>query len=778
MTIYLQVQNRNCFIASVQCCALWGIMSAPLIGQVDPFGGADPFAGGAMASDPNAATGAFAQPVGPVAVANPNAIREEDPDPIIRMLRSHPPKLPTEFADGLTWTIRLKRWDEVGRLLDRLAAAGWTSEQKADVARRVGSAALLRMSNPEAELSDAQKSVASELFHAPATLARDPQWIDLTIDKLASSSAPERQIAQLRLHDAGALGIERVVNRLLAGDPKVAPAVLAAVANSYGEDGTEALRSACLVSDPVAAARVPLALADLPISDFGSELGAALISRVMPLEQQQQLAEKLTKKYGTLPTAQSIEQHLTKRFDAALGNYQLQRQTDPTLTDYVWRPSAAGTSIQRVSVPQSDKSLEQVARLAAQRMQLQVATNEGLVGCAAVLLQRAYKVRPQLYAAEGSAQLLANFPTEVSGDFSWWQQVFSQCTTWQLHGAAVRALHLMADGIVRGDFDPPSEYIAKLLRDPRPAIRYSALELFDRLDPKSSYFGDEWALETAIEMSRLGSGPRVLVIGLQSELRQTAQQQINLQTGADVSVVNSCAAALKVLDEPIPTELIVIVDRVADQSISQLVQRLRRSRRGGSLPIAVLTEQLYDYEREMLAEIPGVITSVLSRNPEQMQRVLSLLEQNLDTAPLTAADRDGFVGTANRFLARIASDREHYAFYPLALWKNELSDSSSKVSPAARIVLLSGVGSADSQRQLAQLTSLSTIDEQQRSDAARAFGRSVRQFGVNLSAADVLQTYELYNQLGPNDPVAVKAIGLILDVIEAHAGKAPWPEGL
>ncbi len=129
-------------------------------------------------------------------------------------------------------------------------------------------------------------------------------------------------------------------------------------------------------------------------------------------------------------------------------------------------------------------------------------------------------------------------------------------------------------------------------------------------------------------------------------------------------MVNSGAAALKVLNEPYPVELIFIVDRVADQSISQLVQRLRNSQRGRALPIAILTEQLYSFEKEIIDTTSGVVTSILSRNAEQMQRVMTLMQANLDTAPMTPADRASYAASGTRFLAKIASDREHYAFYP------------------------------------------------------------------------------------------------------------------
>jgi len=743
----------------------------------DPFGGADPFGGTSPVGAADDAFGAqpAAKPATPTAGA---ALPVEDSDPIVRLLRDKTPSSPTAMADGLTWTIRLKRWDEVGRLLDRIQALNWSLEQKAAVARRMGSAMVLRMRSAESTLTDAQKGIAAQLFQAPAQLTRDPAWIDQAIDKLASDVPAERRAAQLRLHDAGSAGIARLVNRLLAGDSKVPAMQLASATSSFGDDGKEALRTACLVRDAVASNRVLSALADLSGGEFATELGAAIVSRTLPAAAQQKLSSKLANKFSVLPSAQAIESHLRMRFSSALKTYQQQRAIESELTDHVWRPAANGTSIERVEVSVSDKALETAARLAAYRMQLQTATADGLVDSAAILMQRTYKVRPQLFAGELPNYMLADIAPEVRGDIGFWQHVFARCEEWQLHGAAIRSLQLMAEGISTGEFDASISFLTKLLKDPTPAIRYTALEIIAKLDPKANYYGNEWAMETAVEMTRLQAGPHALVIGLQSELRQAARQQINLQTSSDVSVVNSGVAALKALDEPEPFELIFIVDRVSDTTISQLIQRIRNSERGRSLPIAVLTEELYSYERDLISETPGVITSVLSRNAEQMERVISLMETSLDTTPLSATDRASFVSSANRFLARIATDREHYAFYPLHSWHSAIVHNSSQVSETTRLALLSGLGSAESQWKLAGLTTVAGIGEKDRVEAARAFARSVKKFGMNLHRENVVHAYEMYNEFGPKDPVATKAMGLVLDVIEAQAGKAPWPEGL
>jgi CheY-like chemotaxis protein len=778
MIITQRPHNRTSKKALAICCA-WAVFGAPwgnaLCMAQDAFGVGDPFG----STDAVAADDAFGgQPAAkPMAPASGATLPVEDADPIVRLLREKTPSSPAAMADGLTWTIRLKRWDEVGRLLDRIQSLNWSLEQKAAVARRMGAAMVQRMRSTEATLTDAQKSFAAQLFQAPSQLTRDPAWIDRTIDKLASDVAAERRAAQLRLHDAGSVGIARLVNRLLADDARVSALQLATAANSFGDDGAEALRAACLVRDVPAANRVLNALADLGGGEFGTELGAAIFSRNFPVAELQDLSSKLASKYPSLPSAQTIEKHLATRFGSALQIYQQQRTLDSELTDYVWRPAANGNSIERVEAPISDKALETAARLAAYRMQLQTAAVDGLVDSAAILMQRTYKVRPQLFAGELPNYMLADIAPEVRGNIAFWQSVFSRCEEWQLHGAAIRSLQLMADGISTGEFDASMSFLTRLLKDPTPAIRYTALEILAKLDPKANYYGHEWALETAVEMTRLQSGPQALVIGLQSELRQAAQQQINLQTSSDVTVVNSGVAALKALKEPNPYELILIVDRVADTTISQLIQRIRNTDRGRSLPIAVLTEELYSYERELINETPGLITSVLSRNAEQMERVIALMQAGLDTTPLTAMDRASFAASANRFLAHIATNREHYAFYPLNNWHSAIVQNSSGVTEANRLALLSGLGSAEAQWKLAGLTTVGSMSEQDRMEAAKAFARSVKKFGMNLHRDNVVTAYELYNEFGPKDPVATKAVGLVLDVIEAQAGRTPWPEG-
>ena len=119
-----------------------------------------------------------------------------------------------------------------------------------------------------------------------------------------------------------------------------------------------------------------------------------------------------------------------------------------------------------------------------------------------------------------------------------------------------------------------------------------------------------------------------------------------------------------------------------------------------------------------------------------------------------------------------------YGFYPISDWRERLISTQGGLPLAAQMTVISAVGSADGQVKLANMAATANYSEQERLAAARAFVKSVRRFGMLMHPNDVLRNYDLYNELGPKDPAAAKALGLILDVTEAHAGKSAWPEGL
>ncbi|WP_145086175.1 hypothetical protein [Aureliella helgolandensis] len=742
--------------------------------SVNPFG---------AASDPGDGNGfgGFA-PAAPVAGNSAAASEataatevEDDPDPVVQAVRQQPPETPEEMAKALTWLVRIKRFDEAKRWLDHLATLNWNQQELAQLARSGGSSLWVRLRAPEAELSAAQSKLISEIFTAPAELARDLTSINGWIDRLASKSAGQRRLAQLRLQDASLVAVQRLIDRLLAGDALVPAEMLAGTILEFGRDGIEALQTACWVKDPARAARVLMALADLPGTHFYPELGAATVSPLLATEHQTALRAKLEAKHSKLPSPAAVSKLLTKRFDDSLAEYQERRSQVAMLPITLWRVTTDGATIERVEAKAADLPLERLAQLAGLRLRLPTATADELRDCGAALLQRAYQISPQLRDPQLASHLLLPLTATQLTTTNLLEQVYTQATTWQMHGGALRAIELLGKDAGDSAATAPLGFLSKRLLDSRPSVRYSAFSTLARLNPQHAYLGAETALHTALEIMQLGNGPHALVIGGQSDRRQTAVNQIQMQTSAATSSANTARNAFIALDRETPTELVVIVDRVADQSIFQLIQRLRGGKRSSALPIAVLTDELYQYERELIDRTPGVIHSVLSTDPQQMARVLMQLANSLDTVPLTAVERSQLAIQAGDFLATIAANRTQYAFYPLGDIGSHLMVEANNFLPRARIDVLSGLGTAESQRKLIAMASQESLEETHRLAAARAFGSSVRSFGMSLGQQDILANYDLYNQLAPQDPVALRALGHVLDVSEAHAGKAEWP---
>ena len=208
---------------------------------------------------------------------------------------------------------------------------------------------------------------------------------------------------------------------------------------------------------------------------------------------------------------------------------------------------------------------------------------------------------------------------------------------------------------------------------------------------------------------------------------------------------------------------------MSDQGIFELLQRLRGAERSRALPIAVMTDELYQHERRLIGELPGVVASQLSRSPEHMHEVVAKMTQQLDTEPFSSEDRQNFAETAGKFLTRIASDRDQYAFYPLSDWQSQLGEVGRDLPIGSRLALLAASGSAESQLQLVTLASSSSLTGAERLEAAQKFAASVDRFGMNLGRETQLNVYVVYNSLGPSDPATAKSLGAVLDAIEASA---------
>lgn len=725
----------------------------------NPFNASDPAQGaGSIFGGGNSTAPALA---GNTGTTTSTAV-EKETSPIVLMLRENPPTTPVEMAQGLAWMHSLGRAGEIDRLLG--VAAGWSDQMKIELAREAGGAFWIKLRSYASELTEASRTTLQEIQSSPSRQARSPQWINRWADLLASDQPGELQLAQLRLQDAGKDAIVNLLARLTSGQGNVPPQRLAGAIAAFGDEGERALRAAASLGDEAKVSRVLKAIdARRPVG-LSSELSAAALGHHVDKSTAKEIASKIDAAYGKTPSPTLIAAHVTQKINNAMHQYNQSRTSAAGTTAAVWRRSADGATVEYAQTEASMKHLAELAHWARVALSLPI-TPEQASDCKAVLLQEACK-RP-LTEREVAIGQLTQKGIIAPGELP---HVFEHANRLQFHAASLGAIRLIG----QSEQEPALAHLdllSRLLRDSRPAVRYTALTAIANIDPKTPYYGAETALATALEMARISSGPTVLVIGLHTDIRQAAAQQLKDVTGAVPLTANSARTAAMRLRSGQPIEMIFVVDRVQDQSLYQLLQRLRGGRHSKALPIALLTDELTTYEAELASQLPGVVRSVLSRSESQMARVINMLHDELDTDPFDPVDRAGFQDAGQQMLVRITSDRQNYGFYPISDLREELSQFDSSVSGSSQLSLLSGIGTANSQWKLVQMAANLGSSGQDPMAAAASFSTSVERFGVVIKQEDVLRIYELYNAFGPSDASAASALGSILDLIESRSAQ-------
>ena len=341
---------------------LSGLISERLFAQADPFEN-NPF-GSQTTPAGDLGVGANNAFGGGTAGAASQQPLEEDPDPVIRLLRKSPPKSAEQFAEAFTWVTRLKRWDEAQRLLDRLSGANFTLEQQAELARSAGPAIWLRLRSTEVELSDAQRDLVNSVLSAPGRAAQDPNTLNGWIAKLNAPQIQVRELATLRLQDAGSVGIKALTDRLLAQSDPIPDKRLAETLIACGRDGIEALRAVSVAKDPQQVAKVLMAISQTDSQQFSAELLGGLHHKALAPQLKTKLAAAITSKFGSMPSEDAVRSLLGEQFRLALGAYQA-RRSSKGLKDRLWRASSDSMSVVPVEATISQRELERLTQLAS-----------------------------------------------------------------------------------------------------------------------------------------------------------------------------------------------------------------------------------------------------------------------------------------------------------------------------------------------------------------------------------------------------------------------------
>jgi hypothetical protein len=120
-----------------------------------------------------------------------------------------------------------------------------------------------------------------------------------------------------------------------------------------------------------------------------------------------------------------------------------------------------------------------------------------------------------------------------------------------------------------------------------------------------------------------------------------------LDLGIEAVEAPSGRAAVRAIQQVTPLELILVVDRLADLPVSEVVQRIDAYPPTSAVPMAVLTPNLTQGEVLVLRETSGIVYGTLTARENYMPNVVRRMNSIADIPLPSRTDRLVWTGMLN-----------------------------------------------------------------------------------------------------------------------------------
>ena len=587
--------------------------------QDNPFGSDD---SGFDFGVPEATTPAANTPAGAASTLDP---LPADANIVTRMLRENPPKDLIGIARAIELTARLNNWSEAGRYLDQIAAQVDKPGAMQQLGDRFGTQLWLTLSF-ESELTAEQRTTAKKVLDAINALQNDQGSLTSALQQLASPSAVVRKRSALRIQQAGDVGLKQLIDGI--ANSSIQPSdIVVDLIDTFRQSGWDALAAALTTDDQ--AARDRLLVTSCAFVDRGllPQLSAALFDPAVNADVKSAIKTVFQRVQSPLPTAGQTRDYLQQQIvrelthAASVANDLVSEPLNNT-----WLRKLENQRLDVVLLSLSNYHLQRAAELSIVVLQMSEGIDEAAVLATTTLLQRDYAM----------LQILSPIPidlrtdkplqnrAEVLGartkDIGFWVSVYKTSEVNHFAAARLRAIQQLGSLTSRSDQSTEvTEVLIDAVADGVPAVRFAALEILLRLqqveaDPRIEYVLDR-ARRTQPSIS---SSPTALVVGGETDLRNFAKVKL-AELGIETIEASSGREAIQTIQRIKPFEFMLVVDRLYDMPLSQLLQRVQAYPATASIPIAVLTPEITAGEQSIIGTLPNVIFGSLSKVEDAMQ---------------------------------------------------------------------------------------------------------------------------------------------------------------
>jgi CheY-like chemotaxis protein len=709
----------------------------------DPFGN-DPISTDEVPVNVGTA-GAAPSPIGEVDLFERNAV--------VRSLIRSAPSDPAGLARAVQWMARIRRWDEVARWLKVIEQTGLDEARAHAMVGEVGAKTFQGLLSPLVPLEPANKQIVERVLQLADQYRLNPAMIAKSVSQLQSPEPSSWKPAFGVVQSTGYIGVQSFFGAVMRQGAPAPNGAMCETLRRLGDPAKDAW--VVCMRTPHADARRNLMLLAAGSKDarYQSELTSLFgIADDVP-EDLRALANKWMSRSESSPSGSQLFDDSSSRLRALLSRYSNVRFDDEAATGVRWLLGQDGRSLTMRDCTPAEELWFRVEGEA--EVVLQSGAGAGLDSAiaAAVLLQG----EDGIPATGTHLSLGAKAPLLDRYEFA--------CLVWD---AAWKyrfptSQRVVAEQLGRFSSPMPVEVRDRLvqgLESGYTTVRYAcATGLMqwmasgaDRGVGNESFLGRGKLDRVVAEMVQLTTKRRAMVVGGSSSLRshlRTLLESFDYQC----EEFSSAGTALARCKEGAPVEEIFIVSRTLEMDLGQLVQRIRGTSTGASVPIAVLAESLSSSELQVLDLESQLVLGSVPPDEIGLQDILRRGRVAFGASPMSDVDKVFWKEEAGRF-------REAQLGKLVTAPKAPVQPKIPQTPVGQRELILKVLDSA--------------IPLPEREQASQLFVQSLRQFGLQVSSETADGLYDVYNERGKSEVDTRELLSRMLDAVEASRGDREW----
>ncbi|PQO32062.1 hypothetical protein DTL21_17630 [Bremerella cremea] len=690
----------------------------------------------------------------------PAAEAPPEDSPAISAIKESNPTTAAELVRAALVTHDLGRDDLAKAYLQKLIDSNPKQDQAVAAYRDLGSARLLRLQT-ETSLQPVGGEAATILLEKLDEYLTDPARLKTLVEQLGDADSLTRKRAMEQLLKAG----PDAANPLFAvlGDPSQetlhTPAKKMLV--RIDQDIYGPLQAALASDNNFLVAQ----LADVVKQIRLKAAAQFLVGRFIYTDDEQlrnaigEYCEVIAK---SKPDAAQVKDYLNRRVKAYLGADPM-FSADDLGNAQLWVWDAAEHKAVLQTMPLADAEVITAGRLLDELHRLDAEDADIQVNRALAAMQRAFvlenaEIDYQALIDEYTLPVIQEALARSLKKRKFAEAAVVGCET---IGSAQDASVLVA---VDGGLSP----LAQALQSPVYRVRRAAAKAILAINPQQPFAGSAEFMDTLAFLAT-AQGKRVIVIGELDEQRRQGMAATLAQLGYQVVATGGGAELFKAAYDSADVEVIFVSKPLARFPMMETVQVLRKDRRTGDLPIAVVSPILdLDYYELRTKSDPLTIATIRPHDQEgftfQLQRLYGAQGRLLVSAIERSEDAEFAIDVVNQML----DTPEKYQFYDFTKLEEiavrRLADDN--VTPGMA-KLLGHLATPAAQMALVEYASDPFHPLAFREQCAAAFEAAIARRGILLTKDQIVAQYDRYNDSEELDSGTQAVLGKVLDIIEA-----------